>query len=148
MSFLLTGDGRESQRSKLEFRFDPKQALSTPNKAGGGLQEDIPGFDTLDDLIFVSGIGQFQLVLKIKITIGIPVDIDLHFVPNRSGNSQPQIHPKLGCQLCSSPNDGLLCSFLVDECGSNICTSIDAEVHFIFTKNGGKTTLAASRHRD
>ena len=74
------------QLAELQLRLDTKQSRTTPNERRTSGHAHITRLKVLDDLIFLSLVSEFQvLVVKLKCRIGVVSHVELHLVAHRSG---------------------------------------------------------------
>src|SRR5690554_1764521 len=82
LSFLLRKDGLHVELAELHFGLYSKKTLASCNEGSGQGEADVSGFNIFDDVVFLAGVFQTDLVFKIEGGFGIVVDAQFQAVAN------------------------------------------------------------------
>ena len=86
-----------------------------------------------------AGIIEFQLVLKIKVSLGIVGDGQAHFVAHIANNAQVGVHVKIKPTVFTRPfRQGRVFNILSLVTGNNVYVSLGFDFYFSVAKNAVK----------
>ena len=148
LTFLLTHHRGQVHATDLELTLDSEQALPTPDQLRRRVQQNVSGLDALNDLVFVSGILEFELVLEIEFVLRVVVDVDLHLVADASVDPELKVLFELGVDSGLLAEDALLLTLLVIEARSDVGISVHAQRYVGLAKDRCEGALSSARDDD